>query len=67
MAGADRSTIEEVVKQLMARPARGRRERGGGVVCGELMEGQVSKLVGAELGETIRLPMAASGGAAPRA
>src|SRR3954453_19343890 len=51
MAGADRMTIEEVVKQVMVR------EHGDVVraalepVCGQLMESEASELVGAELGE----------------
>jgi hypothetical protein len=51
MAGADRMTVEEVVKQVMVR------EPGDGVraaleaVCAQLMEGEVSELIGAELGE----------------
>jgi putative transposase len=51
MAGADRMTIEEVVKQVL-------REEHGDVireavmaVCAELMEVEVSQLVGAERGE----------------
>jgi transposase-like protein len=51
MAGADRMTVEEVVKQVMVREhgdvLRGAVE----VVCAQLMEGEVSELVGAELGE----------------
>ena len=51
MAGADRMTIEEVVKQVL-------REEHGDVireavmaVCAELMEVEVCQLVGAERGE----------------
>src|SRR4051794_7750491 len=51
MAGADRMTIEEVVKQVL------REEHGDMIreavmaVCAELMEAEVSQLVGAERGE----------------
>jgi putative transposase len=51
MAGAERVTIEEVVKQVMVR-GRGDVVRAAlEAVCRELMEGEVSGLVGAELGE----------------
>jgi putative transposase len=51
MAGADRMTIEEVVKQVLVRE-HGDLVRGALVaVCRELMEGEVSELIGAEHGE----------------
>jgi putative transposase len=51
MAGADRMTIEEVVKQVMVREHGDVVRAALEAVCGELMEGEVSELIGAELGE----------------
>jgi len=51
MAGADRMTIEEVVKQVMVREHGDVVRAALEAVCAELMEGEVSELVGAELGE----------------
>ena len=51
MAGADRMTIEEVVKQVMVREHGDVLRAALEAVCGELMEGEVSQVVGAELGE----------------
>ena len=51
MAGADRMTIEEVVKQVMVREHGDVVRAALEAVCRELMEGEVSELVGAELGE----------------
>jgi putative transposase len=51
MAGADRMTIEEVVKQVMVREHGDVVQAALEAVCRELMEGEVSELVGAELGE----------------
>jgi putative transposase len=51
MAGADRMTIEEVVKQVMVREHGDVVRAALEAVCRELMEGEVSELIGAELGE----------------
>jgi putative transposase len=51
MAGADRMTIEEVVKQVMVHEHGDVVRAAVEAVCAELMEGEVSELVGAELGE----------------
>jgi putative transposase len=51
MAGADRMTIEEVVRQVMVREHGDVVRAALEAVCRELMEGEVSELVGAELGE----------------
>ena len=51
MAGADRMTIEEVVKQVMVREHGDVVRAAVEAVCGALMEGEVSGLIGAELGE----------------
>jgi transposase-like protein len=50
-AGADRKTIEEVVKQVMVREHGDVVRAALEAVCRELMEGEVSEMVGAELGE----------------
>jgi putative transposase len=54
MAGADRMTIEEVVKQVMVREHGDVVRAALEAVCAQLMEGEVSELVGAELGERTR-------------
>jgi putative transposase len=51
MAGADRMTVEEVVKQVMVREHGDVVRAALEAVCRELMEGEVSELVGAERGE----------------
>jgi transposase-like protein len=51
MAGADRMTIEEVVKGVMVREHGDVVRAALEAVCRELMEGEVSELIGAELGE----------------
>jgi putative transposase len=51
MAGADRMTIEEVVKQVMVREHGDVLRAALEAVCAQLMEGEVSELVGAERGE----------------
>src|SRR5437868_9865159 len=51
MAGADRMTIQEVVKDVMVREHSDFLRAAVEAVCAELMEGEVSELVGAELGE----------------
>ena len=51
MAGADRMTIEEVVKDVMVREHGDVLRAAVEAVCSELMEGEVSAQVGAELGE----------------
>jgi putative transposase len=51
MAGADRMTIEEVVKQVMVREHGDVVRAALEAVCGQLMESEASELVGAELGE----------------
>src|SRR5262245_38678813 len=51
MAGADRMTIEEVVKQVMVREHGDVLRAALEAVCGALMESEVSELIGAELGE----------------
>src|SRR6188472_4181371 len=51
MAGAERMTIEEVVKDVMVREHSDFLRAAVEAVCAELMEGEVSELVGAELGE----------------
>ena len=51
MAGADRMTIEEVVKQVMVREHGDVVRAALEAVCAELMEGEVAELIGAELGE----------------
>ena len=51
VAGADRMTIEKVVREVMVREHGDVLRAALDVVCVELMEGEVSELVGAELGE----------------
>src|SRR3954454_21923337 len=51
MAGADRMTIEEVVKQVMVREHGDVLRAALEAVCRALMEGEVSEVIGAELGE----------------
>jgi putative transposase len=51
MAGADRMTIEEVVRQAMEREHGDVVRAALEAVCAQLMEGEVSELIGAELGE----------------
>src|SRR5215216_1242254 len=51
MAGADRMTIEEVVRQVMVREHGDVVRAAVQAVCAELMEVEVTELVGAELGE----------------
>jgi putative transposase len=51
MAGADRMTIEEVVKQVMVREHGDVVRAALEAVCRALMEGEVSELIGAERGE----------------
>jgi putative transposase len=51
MAGADRMTIEEVVRDVMVREHGDVVRAALEAVCAGLMEGEVSELVGAELGE----------------
>jgi putative transposase len=51
MAGADRMTIEEVVKDVMVREHGDVLRAAVEAVCAQLMDGEVSELVGAELGE----------------
>jgi putative transposase len=51
MAGADRMTIEEVVKDVMVREHGDMLRAAVEAGCAQLMEGEVSELVGAELGE----------------
>jgi putative transposase len=51
MAGADRMTIEEVVKQVMVREHGDVVRAALEAVCRELMDGEVSELIGAERGE----------------
>ena len=51
MAGADRMTIEEVVKRVLLDEHADVIREAVKAVCAELMEGEVSELVGAELGE----------------
>jgi putative transposase len=51
MAGADRMTIEEVVKQVMVHEHGDVVRAALEAVCRALMEGEVSGLIGAELGE----------------
>ena len=51
MAGADRMTIEEVVKQVLVREHGDVLRAAVEAVCAELMEGEVSELIGAERGE----------------
>ena len=51
MAGADRMTIEEVVRDVMVREHGDVLRAAVEAVCAQLMEGEVSELVGAELGE----------------
>ena len=46
MAGADRMTIEEVVKQVMVREHGDVVRAAVEAVCAELMEGEVSELIG---------------------
>src|SRR3954464_2228942 len=54
MAGADRMTIEEVVKQVMVREHGDVVRAALEAACRELIESEVSELVGAELGERRR-------------
>jgi putative transposase len=51
MAGVDRMTIEEVVKQVMVQEHGDVVRAALEAVCRALMEGEVSELIGAELGE----------------
>ena len=51
MAGADRMTIEEVVRDVLVREHGDVVRAAVEAVCAQLMEGEVSELVGAELGE----------------
>jgi putative transposase len=51
MAGADRMTIEEVVRDVMVREHGDVVRAALEAVCAQLMEGEASELVGAELGE----------------
>jgi transposase-like protein len=51
MAGADRMTIEEVVKDVLVREHSDVLRAAVEAVCAQLMEGEVSELIGAELGE----------------
>jgi len=51
MAGADRMTIEEVVKKVLLEEHGDVIREAVMAVCGELMEAEVSQLVGAERGE----------------
>jgi putative transposase len=51
MAGADRMTIEEVVRQVMVHEHGDVLRAAVEAVCAELMEGEVSALIGAERGE----------------
>ena len=51
MAGADRMTIEEVVKDVMVREHGDFLRAAVEAVCVELMEGEVAGQIGAELGE----------------
>src|SRR5215203_5252942 len=51
MAGADRMTIEEVVKDVMVREHGDVLRAAVEAVCRALMEGEVSTQIGAELGE----------------
>jgi putative transposase len=51
MAGADRMTIEEVVKQVMVREHGDVLRAAVEAVCAQLMDGEVSEQIGAELGE----------------
>src|SRR5829696_4839477 len=51
MAGADRMTIEEVVKGVMVQEHGDLVRAAVEAVCAELMEGEVAALIGAELGE----------------
>jgi transposase-like protein len=51
MAGADRMTTEEVVRQVMMREHGDVLRAALEAVCEQLMEGEVSELIGAELGE----------------
>src|SRR5829696_7370552 len=51
MAGADRMTVEEVVKQVMVQEHGDVLRAAVEAVCAELMEGEVAAQIGAELGE----------------
>ena len=51
MAGADRMTIEEVVRKVLLEEQPDVLRAAVEAVCAELMEAEVSELVGAELGE----------------
>ena len=51
MAGADRMTIEEVVRKVLLDEHADVVREAVKAVCAELMELEVSELVGAELGE----------------
>jgi putative transposase len=51
MAGADRMTIEEVVRQVMVQEHGDVVRAAVEAVCAQLMEGEVSELIGAERGE----------------
>ena len=51
MAGADRMTIEEVVRQVMVQEHGDVLRAAVEAVCAELMEGEVAAQIGAELGE----------------
>jgi transposase-like protein len=51
MAGAERMTIEEVVRDVLVREHGDVLRAAVEAVCAQLMEGEVTELVGAELGE----------------
>ena len=51
MAGAERMTIEEVVKDVMVREHGDFLRAAVEAVCAELMESEVAGQIGAELGE----------------
>ena len=51
MAGADRMTIEEVVKKVLLEEQADVLRSAVEAVCAQLMEVEVSQLVGAERGE----------------
>jgi hypothetical protein len=51
MAGADRMTIEEVVRDVLVREHGDVVRAALEAVCAQLMEGEASELIGAELGE----------------
>jgi hypothetical protein len=53
MAGADRMTIEEVVRDVLVREHGDVLQAALEAVCVQLMEGEVSAQIGAELGEHV--------------